>query len=101
MHSREVQEVLETFDDLFTENLPRVLAPRRKQEFEMELQEGAKPQKKGIYRLCDEEMSEIRKQLKEILEPELIRPSKSPQGGPILFIGKTEMVYGCMWISEP
>lgn len=59
-----------------------------KQDFVIELQEGPKPQKKGLYRLSDKEMSGLRKWLKETVEAEFILPSKGPCEAPVSFMSK-------------
>lgn len=59
LYSRDVQKTFKIFSDVFKEKLPRGFPPRRKHEFEIELQEGEKPQKKGVYRVSDKEMSKL------------------------------------------
>ena len=86
----DIERILQEFDDVFPEKLPKGLPPKRIQEFKIDLEEGAKPQKKGLYRLSEKESKELREQLDELLESEFIRPSKSPWGSPVLFVSKKD-----------
>ena len=86
----EIQNLLDQFTDVFPDEIPKGFPPKRKHDFKIELQEDAKPQKKGIYKLSEPEMKELRRQLDELLEKEFIRPSKSPWGAPIIFMTKKD-----------
>ena len=88
--SPEIRKILNNFSDVFPEKLPKGLPPKRKHDFKIELKEDALPQKKGLYKLSDKELRELRKQLDELLENNFIRPSKSPWGAPILFVSKKD-----------
>ena len=89
-YSPEIQNLLDQFTDVFPVEIPKGFPPKRKHDFKIELQEDAKPQKKGIYKLSEPEMKELRRQLDELLEKEFIRPSKSPWGAPIIFMTKKD-----------
>lgn len=54
----------------------------------IKLERDAKPKDKDLYRLSGKELTEILKQLEDILENEFIKPSKSPRGAAILFVKK-------------
>ena len=86
----EIRTILKEFSDVFPDKLPQGLPPERKHDFKIELMEDATPQKKGLYKLSEKELQELRKQLDELLELEFIRPSKSPWGAPILFVSKKD-----------
>ena len=88
--AKEVKDILHEFSDVFPEKLPKRLPPKREHDFKIELQDGVTPQKKGLYRLSDKEMTELRNQLDDLLESEFIRPSKSPWGAPVLFVSKKD-----------
>lgn len=88
-HSK-IQDVLEEFKDVFPDDLPDGLPPQRESDFHIELTSDATPQKKGIYRLSDSELQEMRRQLAELLRKGHIRPSKSPWGAPVLFVRKKD-----------
>jgi cell shape-determining protein MreC len=36
------------------------------------------------------ELEELKKQLKELLDKQFIRPSSSPWGAPVIFVGKKD-----------
>ena len=86
----EIKNLLKEFEDVFPDEIPKGFPPQRKHDFKIDLKENATPQKKGIYRLSEREMEELRKQLDELLEKEFIRPSKSPWGAPIIFMTKKD-----------
>jgi len=86
----DMEKLLSEFSDVFPEKLPPGLPPKRGQDFRIELKPDSAPQKKGLYRLSDLELAELRKQLDELLESGFIRPSKSPWGAPVLFVSKKD-----------
>lgn len=81
-------EMRKEYSDLFREELPMKMPPKRGVEHRIELIEGAQPQNRGIYRLSIAEQKELKKQLRELLDQGFIRPSKSPWGAPVLFVPK-------------
>jgi hypothetical protein len=46
--------------------------------------------KKVVYRLSAKKIEELKKQLHDLLEKDVIQPSKSPWGAPILFVKKED-----------
>ena len=74
----------------FPEKLPKGLPPKRSQDFRIELQEEAQPQKKSLYRLSAKELEELRRQLDGLLENGFIRPSQSPWSAPVIFVSKKD-----------
>eukprot|EP00171_Calliarthron_tuberculosum_P023395 IDg23395t1 len=70
--------------------LPKGLPPERFKDYSIELHADAKPQKRGLYRMSDIELEEVRSKVKELLEQGFIRPSASPWGAPILFVSKKD-----------
>ena len=87
---RLVQDALAEFKDVFPSELPPGLPPKREQDFHIDLSPGATPQKKGVYRLSEAELQEMRRQLAELIDKGHIRPSKSPWGSPVLFVPKKD-----------
>ena len=85
-----VKAILHQFKDVFPNELPKGLPPRRGQDFHIKLKNDAQPQKKGLYRLSAKELEELRKQLDGLLESGFIRPSQSPWGAPVLFVSKKD-----------
>lgn len=85
-----LQRLLEEYEDLFPEKLPSGLPPHRDQDFQIELVPNATPQKKGVYRMSEKELEELRIQLDELIHQGFIRPSQSPWGAPVLFAAKKD-----------
>ncbi|KAJ9557756.1 hypothetical protein OSB04_012370 [Centaurea solstitialis] len=77
------------FQDVFPDDLPG-LPPDRQVEFHIDLAPGAAPIAKTPYRLAPAEMTEMRNQLKELLDKGFIQPSTSPWGAPVLFVKKKD-----------
>jgi hypothetical protein len=75
------------FPDVFPEELTE-LPPDGDMEFVIELMPGAGPVAKSPYRMSSEELDELKKQLKKLLEQGFVRPSASPWGSPVLFVEK-------------
>ncbi len=72
------------------EPLPAGLPPERAIEHAIDLVPGNSPPCRGIYRMPEAELHELRKQLIELEEAGFIRPSVSPFGAPILFVKKKD-----------
>jgi hypothetical protein len=66
------------------------MPPDRDIEFAIELQPGTAPISKRPYRMPLAELAELKKQLQELLDKGLIRPSTSPWGCPALFVKKKD-----------
>ena len=81
--------VVKEFPDVFPEELPG-LPPDRQIEFVIDLAPGAEPISKAPYRMAPTEMKELAKQLQELLDKGVIRPSVSPWGAPVLFVKKKD-----------
>ncbi|MBE1616045.1 hypothetical protein IDF54_14415, partial [Flavobacterium sp. SaA2.13] len=69
------------FPDVFPDDLPD-MPPERDIEFIIELLPGTTPISKRPYRMAVNELEELKKQLKELLDKGYIRPSSSPWGAP-------------------
>jgi hypothetical protein len=77
------------FPDVFPEELTEV--PRDPDvEFVIELMPGVGPIAKSPYRMSSEELDELKKQLKKLLEQGFVRLSASPWCSPILFVEKKD-----------
>ncbi|KAL0430805.1 UNVERIFIED_CONTAM: RNA-directed DNA polymerase [Sesamum radiatum] len=72
------------------DELPWKLPPKRAMDHEIELVPGTKPPARAPYRMTQLELVEHRKQLKDMLESCIIKPSKSPYGAPVLFQKKAD-----------
>jgi hypothetical protein len=77
------------YPDVFPDELPG-MPPDRDIEFAIELQPGTAPISKRPYRMPPAELAELKKQLQELLDKGLIRPSTSPWGCPALFVKKKD-----------
>eukprot|EP00253_Pinus_taeda_P015342 PITA_15342 len=81
--------VIQEFTDVFPEEIPG-LPLRRNIDFTIELTPGAAPVSRAPYRMSTPELTELKKQLQELLDKEYIRPSVSPWGAPVLFVKKKD-----------
>ena len=67
------------------EEVPR-LPPKRELEFLIELVPRTIPISKAPYRMNILELTELKTQLKELIDKNYIRPSVSPWGAPVMFV---------------
>jgi hypothetical protein len=81
---------LNSFRDVFPEELPAGLPPARTVDFEIDLEPGHAPPSKAPYRLSRDELVELKKQLDDLLKKGFIEPSVSPYGAPVLFVKKKD-----------
>jgi len=77
------------FLDVFPDDLPG-MPPDRDIEFVIDLLPGTAPISKRPYRMAVNELEELKKQLKELLDKKFIRPSSSPWGAPVIFVEKKD-----------
>jgi hypothetical protein len=77
------------YPDVFPEELP-CMPPDRDIKFVIELILGTAPIAQRPYRMNPQELEELKKQLANMLNKGLIRPSASPWGSPILFVDKRD-----------
>ena len=80
--------VVSSFIDIYGD--VKGLPPVREVEFEIELVPGTSPISRAAYRMAPKEMTELRKQLDELLDHGFIRESHSPWGAPVLFVKKKD-----------
>jgi hypothetical protein len=66
------------------------VVPKRDIEFIIDLLPGTAPIAKRPYRMSVGELEELKKQLKELLYKQFIRPSSSPWGAPVIFVEKKD-----------
>ena len=90
-----VKKVLQEFQNVMPEQLPKVLPPKRTIDYEIELLPKVKPPTKGPYRMVPSKLVELRKQLDELQQAGFIRPSKAPFGALVLFQKKQD---GSLWL---
>ena len=77
------------FSDVFLDELPG-LPPDRDVGFKIELVPGTAPISRRPYKMPPNELAELKIQLQELLEKDLIRPSSSPWGCSALFVKKKD-----------
>ena len=87
---KQVLELLENNRDVFPDDLPPGLPPKREVDHRIEIIPGSRPPAKAPYRLNVRELAELKKQIAELVNQGHIRTSKSPYGVPILFVQKKD-----------
>lgn len=76
------------YQDVFPEELPTELPPKRNADLKIHLIPGATPPTQAPYRMSTVELAELKKQLDKLLKNGFIKPSLSPYGAPVLFVRK-------------
>jgi hypothetical protein len=87
-HKNELVIIVSNYDYIFQE--PEGLPPKRQIEHEIQLQQDAPLPNIGMYRLLVLENAEIKKQVQELLNQGVIRPSTYPCGSPIVLVPKKD-----------
>lgn len=90
LHADRIASILKDYADVFPDDLPPGLPPERDIDHRIDLENGASPPFRPIYRLSYRELNELKKQIDDLLKRGYIRPSKSPFGAPILFVSKKD-----------
>jgi hypothetical protein len=82
----DVSDVLEQFPDVLG-GIPEAAPtpPSRAVDHHIALEPGASPPNRGVIRLSQPELEELRRQLEDLIAKGYIRPSVSPYGAPVLF----------------
>jgi hypothetical protein len=83
-----IHHLLTEFHDVFPEELPSELPPKRDLDHRIELEPGSWPPWRPIYRMSPLELDTMRKELDKLLKNGSIEPSKSPYGAPVIFVKK-------------
>jgi len=81
--------VVQNFPEVFPNDIPG-LPPNREIEFSIDLIPGTGPISIAPYRMSPSELTELKKQLEELLEKQFIRPSVSPWGALVLLVKKKD-----------
>ncbi|XP_058774497.1 uncharacterized protein LOC131648787 [Vicia villosa] len=81
--------VVREFPEVFPDEIPDV-PPERGIEFTIDLVPGTKPVSMAPYRMSASELTELKKQLEDLLEKKFVRPSVSPWGAPVLLVKKKD-----------
>ena len=85
-----VSNVLQDFDDVFSEEVPAGLPPLRGIEHQIDLIPGATLPNRAPYRTNPEEIKEIQKQVQALLDKGYIRVSLSPCAVPVILVPKKD-----------
>jgi hypothetical protein len=86
------QEIESTYADVFSEKL-QGLPPKRKLFHTIPMTAGHVPPARAASRLAPPEYNEAYKQVHDLLEQGLVRPSCSPYSSPVLFVTKKDGSY--------
>jgi len=81
-----IKTAREKFSDVFKE--PSGLPPDRGIQHVISLEPDSQPPFQRMYRLFPEEQVEVHRQVTDLLKKQLIEPSKSSYGSPVLFVKK-------------
>ena len=82
-------QVVRDFAEVFPDEISEV-PPEREVEFTIDLVPSTRPVSMAPYRMSASELSELKKQLEELLAKNFIRPSVSPWGAPVLLVKKKD-----------
>jgi RNase H-like domain found in reverse transcriptase/Reverse transcriptase (RNA-dependent DNA polymerase)/Integrase zinc binding domain/Chromo (CHRromatin Organisation MOdifier) domain/Retroviral aspartyl protease len=88
--SLKAKKIVAEFADVFPDELPSGLPPKRDVDHKIVLIPGVDPPSRAPYRMSVKELEELKKQLDENLKQGFIRPSQSPFGSPVLFVKKKD-----------
>jgi hypothetical protein len=77
--------VVNEFLDVFPKELPG-MPPDQDIKFVINLMSGTAPIYKRPYRMVTQQLAELKKHIKELLEKGYICPSSSPWGAPVIFV---------------
>src|SRR3954462_10202066 len=86
----EVPKLLKKFRDVFPNELPEGLPPKRGVDYKIDLLPGSEPHKRGIYPLSQDQLKFLKEELDRLIALGLIRPSLSPYGAPVIFVLKSD-----------
>jgi len=83
-----LEDLLQAYGGVFQE--PKGTPPKREVEHEIQLLPESPLSNIGLYRESVLEADEVKKQLQQLLEQGVIRPSTSPCGSPIIIVPKKD-----------
>ncbi|MCO5570541.1 hypothetical protein L7F22_024264 [Adiantum nelumboides] len=90
----ELSKFLNQFQDVFIDDIPGELPPKRgDDDHAIELIPGSSPPNKPPYRVSEAQQEEIMRQVNELVEKGMVRPSSSPFCSPVLLVHKKDSTY--------
>ncbi|MCO5612978.1 hypothetical protein L7F22_067251 [Adiantum nelumboides] len=90
----ELSKFLNQFQDVFIDDIPGELPPKRgDDDHAIELIPGSSPLNKPPYRVSQAQQEEIMRQVNELVEKGMVRPSSSPFCSPLLLVHKKDGTY--------
>ncbi|MCO5603226.1 hypothetical protein L7F22_057373 [Adiantum nelumboides] len=90
----ELSNFLNQFQDVFIDDIPGELPPKRgDDDLMIELIPGSSPPNKPPYRVSQAQQEEIMRQVNELVEKGMVRPSSSPFCSPVLLVQKKDGTY--------
>jgi hypothetical protein len=92
----DLYEVVNQYDEMFQE--PKGLPPKKGIQHEIQLQQDRPLPNIGVYMMSVMENAEIKKQIQEFLDKEVIMPSTSPCGSPIVLVPNKDGTW-CMCVD--
>ena len=78
------------YGTVLREELPPQMPPTRSVDHQIPLKPDMPPPFRGIFRLSQLELRELKRQLDQLLRDGKIKPSTSPYGAPVLFVKKKD-----------
>ena len=84
-HWERLSHLIQQYHDIFPEQLPKGIPPKRVVEHTIKVELGSKPSYRPPYRLGPAEQDELEEQIRDLLAQGFIRPSCSPYGAPVFF----------------
>ena len=85
-----VQELLEEYSDIFSNEIPAYPTKPRDVTLTIPLEPGAKPPNRPLYRYSPTEYEAMKAYVTDLLNKKLINPSSSPFGAPMIFVPKPD-----------
>ena len=73
----DMQQLRNEFKDVFPDNLPKGLPPKRAMDCQINLEPGSKPPFKNYYRMSPKDLEEVKEHITEMLDLGFIRESHS------------------------
>ena len=87
---REVKDMLVEFSDVFPEELPPGVPPKRAVDHRIELLPGIEPPHRAPYWMSTQALDQLKTELKELIEHGYIQPLVSPFGAFVVFVPKKD-----------